>query len=1616
MLSAVEKKQGQVEELVGPVLEAIPAGRRQIAEPLLREFLEDLSSDDLRQPDPERFTGVLGSLLGWIEQRKLGDEATEIRIFNPADDGAKWADNHTVIEILTTDKRFLVDSVTAELRKRDLTIYRVLHPQLASRRDETGKLLEILPAGSPDTLSESAMQFQVDRIGSQAERVDLETSLYEILEEVRLVVSDFRPIKDACLRAIQRLERHKPPVAADELKETIEFLEWVEDDHFTFFGYIEFDLEKIGGEDYLKPNKQSALGLRRFLTLPEKAAAEQPLARHSRAFLEGGELVAIHKSPQRSRVHRPVHMDVITLKRFSYTGEVDGTIQLIGLFTSMAYNIAAREIPLVRRKVQRVVERTGFLPNSHDAKALRYIVEDYPRDELFQISADDLYNFALRLLDLQLRPRLALLVRRDDEERFVSCLVYLPRERHSTEIRLKIQRILEATFAAQGETVYASRISERPVAQLHYIIRTSPGHIPEYTVEQVEAELAEAIRTWPDLLRATLIGTSGEEEGRLVFGRYAAAFSPAYQQYVPAIYAALDIPQIESTLASGELSLRIYKEEGSTGVRFHLRTFELGSHRSLSDMLPMLENMGLQVISENPFEAMPAGASQKVWVRDFEAVAQDGARLDEDADNERFHDAFRRVYQGEVESDGFNKLVLQANLTWRQVIVLRAYSKYLRQAGAAFSQAYMEQTLARYGGVARGLIELFEDRFDPAKAQSAKTQSKRGPEILESIQQQLEGVKSLDEDRILRRFLNLVQSTLRTNYWQLGADGNNKPYLSFKLDSAEVVDLPKPRPMFEVFVYSPRVEAVHLRGGKVARGGIRWSDRLEDFRTEILGLVKSQMVKNAVIVPVGAKGGFIVKKPPVGGGRDEFQREGIECYKTLIRGLLDLTDNYQGSKVIQPPNVVRRDGDDPYLVVAADKGTATFSDIANGVAAEYGFWLGDAFASGGSLGYDHKKMAITAKGAWESVMRHFREMGRNSQTEPFTCVGVGDMAGDVFGNGMLLSPTLQLVGAFNHLHIFVDPKPDAARSLAERQRLFDLPRSTWNDYDRELLSPGGAIFERSAKKLTVSREVKELFGLQSDTCTPAELIKALLKAEVDLLFFGGIGTFVKAQGQTHAEVGDRSNDELRVDGAELRAKVVGEGANLGMTQLGRIEYASLGGRLNTDFIDNSGGVDCSDHEVNIKIALGAAKERGELDEPGRQAILVEMTGDVAQLVLRDNYLQSQAISLVEFQGAKLLDGQAKLMRDLEKADRLDRRLEFLPSDAVLEERRQSRRGLTRPEIAILLAYSKMAVYNDLLESDLPDDARLVDDLVAYFPKAMQERQRQAIETHRLRREIIATHAANSMVNRVGPGFIARMRDETGRQTHEVAWAYVAARGVFELRSVWEEIEALDNQVAAAKQTEMMLDTVELIGAATRFFLRQGGGSADIAACRNRYEDSITVTAAQIEDLLPNEAKKRVRRRREKLVADGVPDSLAARIAVMPNLPSACNVALCAENSKVEVDQVGRIYFLAGERFGLDRLLRAAEILGGEGSYQEQALFALEEDLTQHHIGITERILEAAGSRGGRNAMNHWVEQNAEAVSRLDQMLDDFSHAGHIDLAMLAIAERTLRRLAGPGRP
>ncbi len=1618
MSPALEDKQLLIDHLVERTLE-VAVDSEDGVEAFVRHCCEDLSPEDLQHAHGDDLVDGMLELWALGKDRPVGK--LRLRIFNPEAEGGRGSDR-TVIQVVGDDMPFLVDSTIEELNRRDLTVHLAMHPQLSMRRDADGERVDVVRRGleGDDIVSESFMHFEVDRQTSPSVLVDLETALRRVLGDVEAAVEDWQSMRGVAARVLQRLEESPPPHASDDSDEVLEFLRWVYEDHFTFLGYVEYELEIEDGAEYLRPLPKTGLGLLRRLSLGERAVSDKPLTSEALNSLHGDGLLRISKTNSKATVHRNVHMDLLAIKHFDDQGQLCGEHRFLGLFTSMAYSIAVGEIPLVRRKVARVINRTRFPPVSHSAKALRHIVENYPRDELFQMSEADLYRFALRILALQLRPRVALLVRRDEGGRFVSCMVYVPRERHSTHLRMCIQKILERAFAGQV-SAFNTRMSDRPLAQLHFVVRTQPG-ASEVDVAAVEAELVATARSWSDRLKQELGGARGQETGLQTWRRYGEAFPSAYQEHFTAADAARDIPVVDQVLENGNLGLRLYRRQGAVISRFHLRIFELAIPAPLSSLLPMLENMGLLVNSEIPFEVRPTGASNPVWVRDFELVADDVDVDPEDA-QVRFEEAFTRVWTGELENDAFNRLILRAGLAWRQVVILRAYYRYLRQIGFNFSLLYVAQTLAKHPEVARLLVELFDTVFNPQhdRVELDDTVVARGSigrsdaadmgaaanAVVRRIHRALERVSSLDEDRILWRFLNLIQSTLRTNFYQSNTDGTPRGYLSLKLDGQRVRNLPPPRPMFEIFVYSPRVEAVHLRGGPVARGGIRWSDRREDFRTEILGLVKSQMVKNAVIVPVGAKGGFIVKRPPQSGDREEMLEEGIRCYKTMITALLEITDNRRGDQIVPPADVVRLDGDDPYLVVAADKGTATFSDIANSIAQAQGFWLGDAFASGGSVGYDHKKMGITARGAWESVKRHFRELGRDIQSEDFTVIGVGDMAGDVFGNGMLLSEHTRLVAAFNHLHIFIDPDPDPATSFAERRRLFELPRSSWQDYDATLLSPGGMVCDRHAKSVAVTPEVRELLTLSDDNLTPDELLRAILRAKVDLLWFGGIGTFVRSSRETNADVGDYSNDEVRIAANELGCKVIGEGANLGVTQSGRIEFGLAGGLVNTDFIDNSGGVDCSDHEVNIKIVLDEVVAAGELTLEARDRLLGEMSDEVAGLVLIHNYQQTQSISVTQAQGSQLLDEHARLMRILERANLLDRRLEGLPDEATLSDRRQHKKVLTRSEIAVLLAYSKIYVLNELLDSSLPDEPLLVEDLVRYFPEPMRKRFRPAIERHRLSREIIATTVTNSIINRVGPNFVVRLTEETGARVSDVARAYTAARDVFAMRSVWEEIEALDNKLPADQQNKMWLDSIHLIERATRWFLRYGGRPLDISACIEEFEMDIVVVAAQLVDLLAPRAKAKVRRRTKRLREQKVPLELATRLAGMDILPSACDVARCARDSGVPVERVGKVYFAVGERFGFDRLRYAARRLSGESPWKAAAANANIEDLLSHQAALARQVVSHPGKV--KAAIATWVDERAKAVRRLDNLLSDFE-AGPVDQAMLTIAERELRRL------
>ncbi len=1593
-----------IERVAQTVRQRLGGVAGEAAAAFARRYYEGVSADDLRARSSSELEN--GPLSLWLFARKRQPAESLVRVFNPELKDHGWTTPHTVVEMVNDDRPFLVDSVTSVLHRHGFEVHLVIHPVLRVLRKQGGEVQAIVGEADPDTegmLVESLMHFEVDRIGSAEERDRVRDELLRVLARVRAAVDDWGAMTARLQAVIEELESSQRPesISEEELAESLAFLRWLQADNMTFLGFREYALTPGEHGEMLRAVDGSGLGILRD-ELRVSSARERELTPEMSDFARRPELIFITKTNHLSPVHRPTHMDYVGIKRFDVDGRVLKELRFQGLFTSQSYRQLAEEVPLLRRKVRAVLQRAGFRPRGHAAKALAHILETFPRDELFQITSDELFHTAMGILQLQERRRVALFVRKDTFERFVACLVFVPRDRYSTDLRPRLEAILERAFNGTVGAVY-TQVDQEPLARIQFFLSTQPGQIPPYNPKDIEAALAETVRGWEDTLGEVLREKESEDRAGELLRRYAGAFPIAYQVAHRPEQASFDLEKVEEALRANRLAFYLYRPLGMARNRARFKIYDPGEPLPLSEMVPQLENLGFSVVAEQPYQVRPAGADV-VWIRDFELDTLEGVDFEPGDVRDRVQESLARVRTGEAESDGLNRLVLSSGLSWRQVVILRTYLRYLRQAGIPASQDYMVQTLDNNAGIGRLLVELFEVRFDP-ELTHGREESERA--IEERLAEALNRVANRDEDRILRRFLNVVQATLRTNFYQPGSDGQPKAYLAVKLRSAEVAELPEPRPLFEVFVYSPRVEAIHLRGGKVARGGIRWSDRPEDFRTEILGLIKAQMVKNAVIVPVGSKGGFVVKRPPA--DRQAYQEEGIACYKTLVRGLLDVTDNYQGAGVVKPARVVCRDDDDPYLVVAADKGTATFSDIANGLSAEYGFWLGDAFASGGSAGYDHKEMAITSRGAWEAVKRHFREMGRDTQSEPFTVVGVGDMSGDVFGNGLLRSPHARLLAAFNHLHIFVDPSPDPVLSLAERQRLFDLPRSTWTDYDPALLSAGGAIFDRKAKSVALSPQVAEVFGLEPGAIAPDELIRAILRAQVDLIWFGGIGTYVKASTETHVQVGDRANDALRVDGRELRAKVIGEGANLAFTRRGRVEYALQGGRLNTDAIDNSGGVDCSDHEVNIKILLNEVVAAGDLTVKQRDQLLVEMTDEVAELVLRDNYLQTQAITVATAQGAEGLDRQARMIRELERMGKLDRKIEGLPDEDEIADRMAAKKGLTRPEIAVLLAYSKITLFDELLHSDLPDDPVVAEDLVLYFPHALRERYAEAIQSHRLRREITATHVTNSMVNRVGPTFVTRLKMTTGLDAPEIARAYLQVRDAFELRPLWAAIEALDTVAPAEAQTQMILATKSLIEGAAGWLLKRKLRGRSVTTETLRV--ATAALARHAEDVLPAGELSDWRKRQRRLEKARVPEALAARVASLEFLAAALDIADLAERSGRPVQEVGSTFYHLGSRFGFDALREAAEKLPTDTPWQREAKTGLVDELFRLQSRLAADVLASAGTGDTvRAAIEHWVEGRADRFRRAKERVFEIKAAGTVDLAMLSVVRTQLADL------
>ncbi len=1599
--------------------------------PYLARYYRHVSDEDLLARRPEDLIGAATSHQDLGRNRPVG--TANVRVFTPTVEEHGWSTGHTVVEIVTDDMPFLVDSVTAELSRAGRAIHLVVHPVLIVRRDAAGQLKELVEGVQPgselpyDCARESWMHLEIDRETGSADLERLTNDLRSVLDDVRNAVEDWQKMRDRAQQLADELGEEPPPgLPQEEVDEARRLLAWLADANFTFLGYREYALETDEGEESLRAVSGTGLGVLRYDQKVSDSFGRLPAAVRSRAHAP--QVLILTKANSRSTVHRPAYLDYVGVKKFGPDGAVVGERRFLGLFTSAAYTESVTRVPVIDSKVAAVLQRSGFSAESHSGKDLLEILETYPRDELFQTDVNDLYDISISVLHLQERRRTRLFLRRDDYGRYMSCLIYLPRDRYTTQMRLRMEEILREAF--DGESVdYTTRVSESVLARLHFVVRVPRGAaIPDVDVQALEDRLVEATRTWDEDFADALRADVGEEEAARLIAQYGKSFPEAFKEDFPARVAVADLRHVVAVTeraddaAADEPRMNLYQEPGRPADE---RRFKFYRHDplSLTRVLPVFSHLGVEVVDERPYELDLADGRQ-VHVYDFglryvSAGQADGwAREQAELARSMFQDAFAAVWSGRAESDGFNGLVLGAGLTWRQVIVLRAYTKYLRQAGLTFSQEYVETCLLANVGIARLLVRLFEARFDPdhfGVTADADARRETCSALIEEVTGSLDDVASLDHDRILRALLGVVRATLRTSYFQTDEHGAPRSYVAFKVDPHEVPDLPEPRPAFEMWVYSPRVEGVHLRFGAVARGGLRWSDRREDFRTEVLGLVKAQTVKNAVIVPTGAKGGFVAKQLPDPSDREAFMAEGIASYRTFISALLDVTDNIVGTgsaaKVVPPQRVVRHDSDDTYLVVAADKGTATFSDIANAVALEYGFWLGDAFASGGSAGYDHKAMGITARGAWESVKRHFRELDLDTQAEDFTVVGVGDMSGDVFGNGMLLSEHIRLVAAFDHRHVFVDPSPDAATSYAERRRLFDLPRSSWDDYDRSLISSGGGIWPRSAKSIPVSAEAAVALGIgkQGTSMTPADLMQAILSAPVDLLWNGGIGTYVKASTESNADVGDRANDSIRVGGNELRVKVVGEGGNLGLTQLGRIEAALHGVRVNTDAIDNSAGVDTSDYEVNIKIMLNAVVADGDLTTKQRNALLAEMTDDVARLVLRDNYEQNVLLGNAREQAHPMLPVHQRLIRSLVKRGALNRALEFLPNDATIARRRDEGLGLTSPEFSVLVAYSKITLADDLLASSLPDDPWFTSTLRAYFPPELVERYGDRLTQHPLRREIVTNALVNNMVNRGGITFAFRVQEETAATAVQVAEAYVVAREVFDLHGFVARVEALDNQVPTKAQTALYLELRRLMDRAVRWLLQTRPAITDIAAEIERYSSVVDVLRPQVPGLLVGAEQRRLHRRTKELEKVGVPEELAADTASLLDLYSLLDICEIGYRTSTAHEKVAPLYFLLSERFQVDTMLGLITALPRDDRWDALARAALRYDLYAALEQLTMSVLSSSDPGDDpATRIAHWERSNHESLARVREMVSEVSHLDRTGIAALSVALRGLR--------
>ena len=1621
--------------LLDTVIAALGSGLKKADQPLAtafaQAFYQRLDADEYARHSDGEWAAMAATMFELARSRKPGQ--VKLVVSNPA------AAGHTRIQLLHPDMPYLVDTLTLVLAARGIGVQLLGHPVLELQRDKAGKLQAVGQGAR-----ESTMLIEIDRL-AQEELAPLQAELEAALAQLRAAHADGDAMRERILAAADQVSSGSHGALLAE--ESQAFLRWVADNQFIFLGSRNYRVQGKGAKACLVADADSGLGLMRGAP---RAPARPVAGLAAEGLHQAGGLdapVIVTKTNARSQIHRGGYMDYIGVLSFDKDGRITGEQRFVGLFADSAWGVRPWDVPLIRQRVQAVLQRSGLDANGHSGKALRHILESLPRVELFQSTEDELYATAMGLLGLRERVGARLFLRRDRFSRFDSVLVYLPRERFNTDLRLRIEAMLRDSL--QGEFVDSTVVlGESPLVQLHLIVRSREGSASTVDAAQLNTQLAGLLRNFTDELRDALVEVCGESLGLNLGAGFGRALPAGYIEDSSAQSAADDVCELAQLDDEQTLRLRLHNRESDGTLR--LKLYRKGEDLPLSDVLPMMENLGLRVIAERPYRLQVDG--QLHYIQDFE-VQTLGAAVDPEQVNTAFAECFIRTWRGEVENDGFNRLVLAAGLDWRQVAMLRAYCKYLLQVGTPFSQSYIEATLLRYPLIAALIEQYFQARFDPAlegkrggralgqlplalqqlaaadeaamqafqAVAAASQRAGRALAVRQALSAQLDQVASLDEDRILRAFISVIDATLRTSYHRpyadgLRADGGPADYVSFKLDPSLVPDLPKPRPYREIFVYGPRVEGVHLRFGPVARGGLRWSDRREDFRTEVLGLVKAQMVKNTVIVPVGSKGGFVAKQlPDPALDRDAWFAEGVACYKRFINGLLDITDNIVDGVIVPPPGVVRHDGDDPYLVVAADKGTATFSDTANGIARAHGFWLDDAFASGGSVGYDHKGMGITARGAWESVKRHFRALGVDCQQQDFTVVGIGDMSGDVFGNGMLLSPHIRLLCAFDHRHIFLDPNPDAASSFAERQRLFALPRSSWADYDSKLISAGGGIHARSLKSIEITPQVRAALGLDDSVkaMTPTELISAALTAPVDLVWNGGIGTYVKALSETHADVGDRANNGLRVNGGQLRCKVIGEGGNLGMTQLGRIEAAQAGVLLNTDFIDNSAGVDTSDHEVNIKILLNDVVAAGKLSVAARNKLLAAMTDEVGQLVLMDNYRQNQAISLMERMSSQRLGSKQHFIRTLELAGQLDRAIEFLPSDAELSQRKARGQGMTRPELSVLLSYSKLVAFAQLLDSDIPEDPYLSKELLRYFPQPLQDKYAGFMDGHRLKREIIATAVTNQTINRMGATFLLRMVEDTGRSVADVAKAYTISRETLDARALWAQIDALDGQLPEHVQVDALEVIWKLQRSFVRWLLQRPGAMPAITTAVERYQgafEQIRTASGVLADAQRVDYQASVQAWKDK----GLPAALAQQLAELAYLEPAFDIIELAIARKAKPVDVSKVHFRLGDALGLPWIFEQIQALEVNGRWHAIARGVLRDELAAHHRVLAGQVLGMKGSDATAKVAA-WIGRDDSALRFTLSMLAELAEQKTLDYPTVSVAVQRLGQLAAHTR-